>query len=181
MATKKETVYTTVTMDDGRIVEFAGKRKMAKEAIFGKDGSIQIRADFVNGETRFLTLNDKLLAEYAAHGASQKLGDEIAGIEDVEDAVMAIDELLDRLHAGDWSVKRAGAEMAGTSVLAKALIEVTGKAPADIKAFLSGKTQAEKLALRQNPKIAPIVQRIEAEKASKKEVVDTEALLSELA
>ena len=49
-----------------------------------------------------------------------------------------------------------------------------------IKQFLNGKSQAEKVALRNNPKIKPIVERIEAEKASKKANVDTDAMLGEL-
>ena len=180
MATKPETAVETVTMTDGRIVEFAGKRKMLKEAGITPEGKVAVRLDFRNGETRLFTVPDALLLKFAAHGAEQKLGDEIAGLNDIEDCVFAIDELIDRLYNGEWSVKRETNSMAGTSVLARALVEYTGKPVEVIKQFLAGKSQAEKVALRNNPKIKPIVERIEAEKASKKTNVDTDAMLGEL-
>jgi len=160
MSTKTETQVETVTMTDGRIVDFAGKRKLLKESSVNADGKVQVRLDFRNGETRLFTLPDALLNKFAAHGAEQKLGDEIAGLTD--------------------TVKREANGMAGTSVLVRALVEHTGKTVDAIKQFLSGKSQAEKVALRNNPKIKPIVERIEAEKASKKANVDTDAMLGEL-
>lgn len=174
-----KTEYTSVTMDDGRVVEFAGKRKMLKESILEADRT-QVRIDFVNGETRIFTLGEALFAKFAAHGAEQKIGDEIAGLTDVDDCVLAVDELMERLDGGEWSVKRETNGMAGTSVLAKALIEHTGKSPQAIKEFLASKTQAEKVALRGNAKIAPIVARLEADKVKKPSTIDTEALLGGL-
>lgn len=180
MSAKPETTVETVTLTDGRVVDFAGKRKLLKESSVTADGKVAVRLDFRNGETRLFTLPDNLLAKFAAHGAEQKLGDEIAGLNDVEDCVLAVDELIDRLYNGEWSVKREASGMAGTSVLVRALVEHTGKTVEQIKQFLSGKSQAEKVALRNNPKIKPIVERIEAEKASKKANVDTDAMLGEL-
>lgn len=177
---KTETQVETVTMTDGRVVDFAGKRKLLKESSVSADGKVQVRLDFRNGETRLFTLPDNLLNKFAAHGAEQKLGDEIAGLTDTEDCVLAVDELIDRLYNGEWSVKREANGMAGTSVLVRALVEHTGKTVEQIKQFLNGKSQAEKVALRNNPKIKPIVERIEAEKASKKANVDTDAMLGEL-
>ena len=180
MSAKIETQVETVTMTDGRVVDFAGKRKLLKESSVNADGKVQVRLDFRNGETRLFTLPDALLNKFAAHGAEQKLGDEIAGLTDTEDCVLAVDELIDRLYNGEWSVKREANGMAGTSVLVRALVEHTGKTVEQIKQFLNGKSQAEKVALRNNPKIKPIVERIEAEKASKKANVDTDAMLGEL-
>lgn len=180
MSTKTETQVETVPMTDGRVVDFAGKRKLLKESSVNADGKVQVRLDFRNGETRLFTLPDNLLNKFAAHGAEQKLGDEIAGLTDTEDCVLAVDELIDRLYNGEWSVKREANGMAGTSVLVRALVEHTGKTVEQIKQFLNGKSQAEKVALRNNPKIKPIVERIEAEKASKKANVDTDAMLGEL-
>ena len=180
MSTKTETQVETVTMTDGRVVDFAGKRKLLKESSVNTDGKVQVRLDFRNGETRLFSIPDALLNKFAAHGAEQKLGDEIAGLTDVEDCVLAVDELIDRLYNGEWSIKREANGMAGTSVLVRALVEHTGKTVEQIKQFLSGKSQAEKVALRNNPKIKPIVERIEAEKASKKANVDTDAMLGEL-
>ena len=178
---KAEPQIETVKMTDGRLVDFAGKRKLLKESVQAATGEVQVRLDFRNGETRLFTIPPALLAKFAAHGAEQKLGDEIAGVEEVDDCVLAVDELIDRLYNGEWGVKRDSNGMAGTSVLLKALVEHTGKTAEQIKAFLKDKSQAEKVALRNNPKIKPIVDRIEAEKASKKSNVDTDAMLGELA
>lgn len=176
---KAETTIETVTLTDGRIVDFAGKRKLLKES-FVKDGVVYVRMDFRNGETRTFQIPSALLLKFAAHGAEQKLGDEIAGLTDIDDAVLAIDALTERLNKGEWGVTREANGMAGTSVLVRALVEHTGKTVEQIKTFLSTKTQAEKVALRNNPKVKPIVERIEAEKASKKSAVDTDALLESL-
>jgi hypothetical protein len=178
---KAETQITTVTMTDGRVVEFAGKRKLLKSSSVTAEGKVAVTLDFLNGETRLFTLPDNMLNKFAAHGAEQKLGDEIAGLADVDDCVLAVDELIDRLYNGEWGVKREANGLAGTSVLARALIEHTGKTAEAIKAFLSAKSQAEKNALRNNPKIKPIVERIESEKVSKASKVDTDSMLDELA
>ena len=121
-----------------------------------------------------------MVAKFAAHGAEQKLGDEIAGLDDTDDCVLAVDELIDRLYNGEWGVKREANGMAGTSILARALCELTGKTRDQIKAFLAGKTQGEKVALRNSGKVKPIVERLESEKVSKASKVDTDALLGEL-
>jgi hypothetical protein len=180
---KGATEYTFVTMDDGRQVEFAGKRKMLKDGMIGEDGSLAVRLDFVNGETRLFSLSEALLPKFALHGAEQKLGDEIAGVVDVEDCILAIDELMERLNKGEWGVARsAGNSISGTSILARALVEHSGKPMDTIKAFLKDKTQAQKIALRNNPAISVIVARLEADKVRKnKSPIDTQVMLDELA
>jgi hypothetical protein len=73
-----------VTLTDGRVVEFAGKRKLLKETIV--DGtSVSVRLDFRNGETRTFTVPADMVLRFAGHGAEQKLGDETAGVDDVDD------------------------------------------------------------------------------------------------
>lgn len=172
---KKETVVETVTMLDGRVVEFPGKRKLLKTSTGN-----QTRLDFRNGETRLFTIPEAMLTRFATHGAEQKLGDECAGLEDVDDMVLAVDEMIDRLYGGEWNVKREANGLAGTSVLARALCEVYGKPAEYIKAFLAKKSQADKIALRNSSKIKPVVERIEAEKASKGKKVDEAALFAGL-
>jgi len=180
MVTKAETVVETITMEDGRVVEFAGKRKLLKASSVTPEGKVVVQLDYRNGQTRNFTIPDAMLQKFAAHGAEQKLGDEIAGLDDVEDCVMATDELIDRLYNGEWGVKREANGMAGTSVLARALCELYGKTREQVKAFLVGKSQAEKVALRNNAKVKPIIDKIELEKLSKKSSVDTDGLLTEL-
>lgn len=183
---KAPSTSITVRMDDGRDVEFAGKRKMLKShTIDAATGEVVVRVDFANGETRTLNIVPELLHKFAAHGAEQKLGDEIAGVVDVEDCVVAIDQLLIRLEKGEWNATRDSNGMAGASILAKALIEMTGKSKAEVMQFLADKTHAQKIALRGNPKLEGIVKRLESEKASrstktKAAPIDSDALLAGL-
>lgn len=168
-----------IKMEDGREVSFAGKRKAIKNSDF-VDGEVQVRIDFRNGSTRTFTVPKDMVARAACHGGEQKYGDSYAGIEDPEDMISACEAVQDNLLRGDWTSRVEGSGIAGTSVLARALVELTGKQPEDIKAFLKTKTQAEKMALRQSSKLQPIIQRLEAEKVAKASKVDTGALLAEL-
>lgn len=191
---KASTEVEKVTMLDGsgRVVEFVGmKRRMLKESFFPEDGSLPyVRLDFRNGETRSYTIPQELLFRFAAHGAEQKLGDATAGIDDVDDMVLEIDEIIERLNKFEWSVKREGGGMSGTSVLLKALLEVSetaakakgtiAKTLDEVKAFLKARTPAEKIALRNSPQLKPIVERLESEKLSKAAKIDTGALLAGL-
>lgn len=170
-----------VVMEDGRKVSFVGKRRLNKESLIGDDGRVSIRLDFRGGQTRLFGLPDALVSRFAAHGAEQKLGDETAGLTDNDDAVEAIDALIGRLNKGEWTSRAEGTGFAGISILVRALAELYGKPVEKVKAFLSEKTHAEKVALRANPKVKPIIDRLEAEKASKGSKVDTDALLGEMA
>ena len=172
---------TPVTMTDGTVANFGSKQKLIKTSTVGDDGSISLRLDFSNGQTRTFNMPESLRNKFAAHGMEQKLGDSIAGESDVDDAVVSMDDLIARLAAGDWTAARASGGFSGSSVLIRALVEASGKTPEAIKEWLSTKTQAEKLALRRTEKLAPIVQRLEAEKGAKaKTTIDTDTLLGEL-
>jgi hypothetical protein len=168
-----------VEMKDGRQVEFVGKKRMLKEVIFN-GGALIVRCDFRNGESIEFTLSEALRDRAAIHGVEQKVGDEIAGLADVEDAVLAIESLAGRLAAGEWNQNRERGGMAGTSMLAQALVIHTGKDIATIKEFLVKKSQSEKIALRNNPKIQPIIAKIEGEKHAAKGL-NTDSMLDELA
>lgn len=163
-----------VTMEDGRVVEFAGKRKLLKEVLIqgvteGYEGPAAVRFDFRNGKTRTYQLHEKLIWQFAAHGASQKIGDETAGEDDIDDMVLAVDDIIERLsgESPEWTAKREGGGFGGVSILMRALMEHSGKDEATVKAFLKPKSHAEKMALRAHGPIAAIVKRLEDEKAAK--------------
>tara|TARA_R110000868_G_scaffold343142_2_gene604227 strand:+ start:1034 stop:1651 length:618 start_codon:yes stop_codon:yes gene_type:complete len=183
---------TTVTLEDGRSVTFTGKTKMNKEVL--ADGSV--RFDFANGNTRtFDVANSNLLLELASHGAKQKIGDETAGVADVDDMVIAVDAMLERLAKGDWSKAReAGDGFSGASVVIRAVMEATGKVQADVKAFLDGKLKVaeergEKLSRKDlydsfrkpGTKTGDIIARLENEKKAKAAKFDGDDLAAELA
>jgi len=176
----KETVVETVKMSDERLVEFPGKKRLQKESFVDASGRVSVRLDFRNGQTRTFSIQPNMVTKFAGHGAEQKLGDEIAGVEDIDDAVLAVDELISRLDIGEWGIKREGGGMSGTSVLLRAIVEVTGKSIEGVKAFLAGKSQAQKLALRDSERFRAAVAKIEADKAKGKTKVDITDDLAEL-
>jgi hypothetical protein len=200
----------TVTFQTHRGVkslEFTGTEKRAKKLIkdhyFDAEGHPHVELFFRNGEHRDFRLPESLLLKFAAHGAEQKLGDNVAGTPDVDDMVVATDSLIARLMKGEWSAEREGG-FAGTSVLMKALtiyrLRKDGIYPADpsdvegtraytaafseklakVKEFLADKDQNAKLALRGSAQLKPIVEELEAEKLAKAQKVDTDALLASL-
>lgn len=186
LPSKAKSEVEKVKMSDGREVEFAGKRKLLKEVLIegvteGYTGPLAVRFDFRNGETRTFVIPSELKDQLAGHGASQKIGDETAGEEDVDDMVLAVDSLIERLTKLEWSAKREGGGFGGTSVLLRALVEHSGKPIETIKAFLAAKSQQEKMALRAHPSVKAIVDRLEAEKLAKAtgaNKVDANALLA---
>lgn len=172
--TKAKPEVEKVQMEDGREVEFAGKRKLLKEAVF-TDGELpSVRFDFRNGKSRIYQIIPALVAQFAAHGASQKIGDETAGEDDVDDMLLAVEEIISRLSGDspEWTVKREGGGFGGVSVLLRALVEhsqssANPKTEEQVKAWLKPKSHGEKMALRQHPPIKVIVDRLEAEKIAK--------------
>ena len=180
----KETKITTVTMQDGRVVDFPGKRRLQKTSEITEDGRVVVRLDFINGVTTLFTVPENLLHRFAAHGAEQKLGDAVAGIESIDDAILAVDALIDRLYQGEWQAERSKDEFAGLSDLVRALVEYSGKSPEVMKAFLKDKSVKEKAAMRNSEFLKPIIDRYVAERAAKQAAkagnVDVAGLLAGL-
>lgn len=173
-AAKKEVVKIPVKMTDGRVVEFPQSQMVKREVLLDENEvAYGARFDFVNGETRTVTLDDmQAVASYAAcHGLVQKIGDEWAGAKDaggnpagVEDVVLIADEIISRLAKGDWFTERKGGEsLAGASVVIQALVAIsqeadpngTGKTAAEVKAFLDKKLEALKTAAEAQGQKAP--------------------------
>jgi hypothetical protein len=176
-----------ISMDDGRKVEFSGKRKMIKTVDCEPGKQAAVRFDFRNGESRIFKIPHDLLHQLAAHGASQKIGDEAAGEEDVEDMLMAVDNIMERLNRGEWKAAResSGDGYKGGSVVVRAIAEVTGKTKAAVQKFLDDKLAAyeaqgqnvSRQALyksfrRPDTEIGRKIAELEATKASKAPVIE---------
>lgn len=186
-----------VTMDDGRTVEFSGtKTRVLKDYVLREDGSLDfIRLDFRNGVSKKITIPDSLLGRFAGHGAIQKYGDELAGMKnpdgspaDIDDLVLAIEELDEVIQRGEWSIRKEGDGLGGTSVLIRAMVIYSGKTIDQVKAYLKDKDAKFKAVLRANDKrpnkdgltMAAIVKQLESEKLAKGTQIDAEAALEGL-
>jgi hypothetical protein len=118
-SSKKKTEYDTVTMSDGRQVQFPKNRKLQKESFItgvdGHTGETGVRLDFANGETRFVAIPgaailleditsgeiDELgvkqaqhLLKAACHGYEQKLGDEMAYQKKADEAEPTLEDKI---------------------------------------------------------------------------------------
>ena len=127
--------------------------------------------------------------EYAIfHGLKQKLVDaaaisrnpETGRAASVEDKYQAVKTVYDRLLAGQWNAVREGGGATG-GLLLQALVRMYArrKTIEALKAFLADKSDAEKTALRKNPRVATIIEDIRAE-TGKAASIDTDELLGEL-
>jgi hypothetical protein len=190
-----KTVYTVVTMTDGRQVSFPGKTQMLKDYEEPKAGdtAVTVRFDFVNGETRShkIELEDPLLFKYVAHGASQKIGDKSATAESVEDMVIRTEDQIEHLGKGEWSLPRAAGDgFNGAHVVIRAIMEVKGLSQEYVKEFLArtleaGKNNTPPLtrqalynAFRANgTRTAPVIERLEKEGKTRIPAIDAEAAL----
>ena len=146
---------------------------------------------FANGQELAITasqLSDHVMEYAIFHGLKQKLVDaaaisrnpETGRAASVEDKYQAVKTVFDRLLGGQWNATREGGGNAG-GLLMQALVRMyTGrKTVEDIKAFLTEKSDAEKTALRKNPRVAQIIEDIRAEQG-KTANIDTDELLGEL-
>lgn len=146
---------------------------------------------FANGQELALTASQLTnnVMEYAIfHGLKQKLVDaaaisrnpETGRSATVEDKYQAVKTVYDRLLAGQWNATREGGGGNG-GLLFQALCRMYEgrKTPEEIRAFLDTKTDAEKTALRKNPRVAAIIEEIRAEQG-KTANVDVDELLGEL-
>ena len=110
----------------------------------------------------------------------QKLGDAMSGLANVEDGILAVDDLIDQLYQGNWNTPRAASEMAGASILVRALVELKGQPVEKVKDFVKAKSAAERTALRNAPAVKAIIERLEAEKVAKAGNIDADELLNGL-
>lgn len=153
------------------------------------DGTLVLT--FANGETLTLradALNIDIQQQAMLHGLKQKLVDaaaisrnpETGRAASVEDKYQAVKTVYDRLLAGAWNATREGGGATG-GLLLQALVRMyAGRKTVDeLRAFLADKTDAEKTALRKNPRVAQIIEdlRVEQGKAAN---IDTDELLGEL-
>jgi len=177
-----------VQMTDGRTVEFAEGAKAQKETILDENGlASAVRFDFSNGDTRTIVLNDlpsSILAQAVAHGISQKLGDSYASKKvSPDDAVQAIDKIVEALKNGDWSIRSSevGESMAGIGVLTAACSKVYQISIDRAKEVLKGLTAKEKASLRVDPAVSAAIQAIEAERLAKSGGVDVDSVKAKFA
>lgn len=161
---------------------------IAVECILDNDIPSQDRVSVSGGGRHLFTLAVDMLTpeilRYAVlHGLKQKLVDAAAISRNpdtgrsasVDDKIAAVNEIFARLVAGEWNKRREGGSGTG-GLLFRALCIMYPDKPADaVREFLGKKSDAEKAALRRNPKVSAIMDTLRDEGD-----VDSDALLGEL-
>lgn len=179
---KVKTVVTLVTMEDGREVGFAGKRQMQKSY---DEATGVARFDFRNGKSVTCSPAASLSTKLIGHGLLQKIGDTAAGAENIDDAILEVEDAAKRMEDGEWGVTRTASDgFSGASFVIRAICEVSGKSVEQIKAFLQkklddAKAKGETLSRQKlyesfrapGSKTGEIIAKLEAEKAAKKPAV----------
>jgi hypothetical protein len=150
---------------------------------------LEVELLFANGKRIVVDgreLGSPILERATAHGLKQKLVDAAAisrnpdtgATANIEDKYNAVYEVYQRLLKGEWNKNREGGGGTVGGLLFRALCQLyERKTPEQIREFLDGKTKSEQAALRINPKIAAIINAIQAERVSD---VDSDDLLDEL-
>lgn len=133
------------------------------------------------------SLSHEVLNAAIMHGLKQKIGDAAAISRNPEtgrsattdDKFDSMTEVFNRLLAGHWNKPRESGDGGAGGLLFKALCRVkVDKTPAEVRAYLDGRTKEEQAALRKVPVIAAAIDAIRAESA-KAAGIDGEALLAD--
>lgn len=147
---------------------------------------------FDNGQTLSLSvgqLTEEIRNAALMHGLKQKLVDAAAISRNpdtgrsatTEDKYNAVREVYERLLSGQWNKQREGGSGGNSGgLLFRALLCLySARTPEQIRAFLAGKTDEEKVALRKLQPIAAIIEQLKAESV-KTDGIDGAALLAGL-
>jgi len=147
--------------------------QIARDANTGEENGVTLV--FANTKALTITLADlkpEIVLAATLHGLKQKLVDAAAISRDtatgkaatIDTKYEAVREVYDRLLAGEWNKRREGGGNTG-GMLKRALVEYyQGRKTADqIETWLATKDDKEKAALRREPRIAEIIERMRAE------------------
>ena len=134
-----------------------------------------------------MNLSDDIKAEALFHGLKQKIGDagaisrtpetgRSATVADKRDAMRAV---LDRLLAGQWNKVREGGSNLGLLLAAVCRLKPAQTTDA-LRTWLDAKMDAERAALRKNPKVAATILEIQAERLDPDVAAASDDMLDEI-
>lgn len=178
-----KSVPRSIIMADGRTVEFAAKRRKLSHGEY-RDNQVHIRLDWENGvslhfKSPSITGLSGVNVNALIHGYEQKLADESAGVEKIDDAIEGTRQLIERLGKGDWNTKADPNSLAGAGLLVRAMIRAfPQQTPEATRTFVGTLTPKERTAMLGDERIAPHVKAIRAENEGKaaKEVKTSDLL-----
>lgn len=148
---------------------------------------------FIDGRELVLdthNLTPTVLAHATMHGLKQKLVDAAAISRDTETGRAAtvntkfdaVNDVLERLLAGEWNKRREGGAGTSGGLLYRALVRIYDgrKTPEQIKEWLATKSDGDQAAMRKAPNVAKVIDEIRAERATAGDDTVGQGLLDEL-
>lgn len=133
--------------------------------------------NFANGKELQIdttTLHADIVQQAILHGLKQKLVDAAAIARDTEtgktatidDKYQAVKTVFDRITSAtpSWNAVREGEQKQQGGIFVRALMELTGKSREATQAAIETYTKEQVAALKKNPRVLAIIQRMEREK-----------------
>lgn len=99
--------HVCVLMTDGRFVDFPGRRRILGSQYIDADGSVCVRLDFLNGETRTFKIPEEMLLRCAGEGAEHVLRSAASAERDVGGAVDAVDRRMAQMKSLTWAKRQS--------------------------------------------------------------------------
>ena len=146
------------------------RNRLATKAINEDAGTVTVKfSDERTVSLSITDLNGVTAKRSALHGMSQKLGDSFAGADTVDEAYDACAATAQNLRDGNWATRGVGGT--GTSILVEALFEATkheGRTLEQCQELMAEMSDDQKKGLRAVPQIKAHMDRITAERATKR-------------
>lgn len=116
------------------------------------------------------TFNPDIIQRFAIYGMRQKLQDSYSGQKEPEKAQAALEALLTRLQAGEWTAtQRASGGTSATTKLVQAIHNLNpGKSIEELQTLVDALDDAQLKALRARPAVAAELARMRAEELAAK-------------
>ena len=151
------------------------RKSVVSTDIFGTT----LTLNFITGQELSVTLDNlspEIIKQAALHGLKQKLVDAAAIARNTDngnsatptDKFNAVKVVYDRItrEDGTWNAVREGEVKHQGGIFIRAVMELTGKPRADIDAAMEAYTKEQIAALKKNPRVMDIMQRMQREEAA---------------
>jgi hypothetical protein len=137
----------------------------------------KLLADNIKQEAILLAVKNKLV-DAAAIPCDRETG-RSASIEDKVKAVMAVYLRITRAENPQWNANKTKSEAVdGSTLLVRALMQMSGKTKPEIEAQLESMTKEQKLVLKKNAKVAKIIMELQLAGKTDSEDLQANSLLA---
>jgi hypothetical protein len=151
---------TTFTTFDGTTHTLGARSHAHVHTGFQDNSMLTAQVTLRDGTQKLLSLPaDGLLAdELALRGLKAVLVSRLSGLTESADILAVFDHFAQQIAEGHLGDNASPKGSSGLSELGQALVHITGKTPAEVRAILAGFTMKQKHALRRTEKVVAFLQ-----------------------